>query len=149
MTRAKVVIGENVKGLLTKKTEDNELYIDVIVREFERIGYRVIYGVFKCHEFGVPQKRERLIILGIREDVIGEFHLCFPEGGPGNIVGVGDIVQYSMERTEALPDGMFNFGEIPATSIRENMEDTTGPSGGHPYLRLKRDIEDKSYGGKT
>lgn len=38
LTRAKVVIGENVKGLLTKMTESGELYIDVIVREFERIG---------------------------------------------------------------------------------------------------------------
>lgn len=39
LTNAKVVIGENVKGLLTKKTEGGELYIDVIVREFETLGY--------------------------------------------------------------------------------------------------------------
>lgn len=52
--------------------------------------------MFKCHEFGVPQKRERLVILGVREDCLGagdgEFSLQFPEGDAGAIVGVGDIV---------------------------------------------------------
>ena len=37
-----IIIGENVKGLLTKKTETGELYIDIIVAEFEKLDYKVI-----------------------------------------------------------------------------------------------------------
>ena len=76
-TNAKVIIGENVKGLLTKKTETGELYINIIKSEFERLGYEVIYKVFPCHKYGIPQKRERLVILGIKKDLVesGAFHL--------------------------------------------------------------------------
>ena len=42
-------------------------YIDVIKEEFEKLGYKVIFKVFKTHEYGIPQKRERLIILGIKK----------------------------------------------------------------------------------
>ena len=39
--KPKYIIGENVKGLLTRKTETGEKYIDIIVREFQIIGYNV------------------------------------------------------------------------------------------------------------
>ena len=67
LTKPKMIIGENVKGLLTKKSSKGELFIDIIVSEFEKIGYNVIYKVFKCEEYGVPQSRERLIIIGIKK----------------------------------------------------------------------------------
>jgi len=34
-----IIIGENVKGLLSRKTVDGELFLDVIIRDFENIGY--------------------------------------------------------------------------------------------------------------
>ena len=51
-----MIIGENVKGLLSRKTSKGELYIDVIVSEFEKIGYEVIHQVFKTEQYNVPQK---------------------------------------------------------------------------------------------
>jgi site-specific DNA-cytosine methylase len=63
-----LIIGENVKGLLSRKTSTGELYIDVIVAEFEKIGYNVLYQVFKTEKFNVPQSRERLIIIGVKKD---------------------------------------------------------------------------------
>ena len=68
LTNPYMIIGENVKGLLTRKTFNQELYIDIIVSEFEKIGYNVIYQVFKAEQYNVPQKRERLIILGVKKD---------------------------------------------------------------------------------
>ena len=32
--KPKIIIGENVKGILTKKTNDNELYLDIIIKEY-------------------------------------------------------------------------------------------------------------------
>lgn len=37
-----------------------------------------------------------------------------------------------MERTEELPLSMFDFASLPTASVRENMADNTGATGGHP-----------------
>ncbi len=54
------VIMENVKGLLTY---DNGWYRHMIFDAFERIGYRVTARVLNAAEFGVPQRRERILFL--------------------------------------------------------------------------------------
>ena len=155
-TNAKVIIGENVKGLLTKKTngDGGELYIDIIVSEFEKLGYDVIYKVFACHKYGIPQKRERLIILGIKKEYVNNpFKLEFPEEDtpkPSQQVGLKDIVRFSMKGTMRVTPEIFDFSEIPDECIVTNMDnnDDEDEKGIHPYLLLKRNIENKSYGGK-
>ena len=149
-TEAKVIIGENVKGLVSKKTETGELYIDVIVDEFKKLGYDVIYKVFKCHEYGVPQKRERLIILGIKPEYSNKFKLEFPdEDTPKNkFAGLENIIKFSMEGTMKVTDDIFDFSKIPEECIIKDMNNDEEASGAHPYLKMKRDIENKSYGGK-
>lgn len=59
------IMGENVAGLLTKKTDDGESsVIDVIKKEFEEIGYSIAYKVYDVSTVGVPQSRKRLLIVG-------------------------------------------------------------------------------------
>ena len=149
-TNAKVIIGENVKGLITKKTETGELYIDVIVEEFKKLGYEVIFKVFKCHEYGVPQRRERLIILGIKPEYFNKFKLEFPEEDtPKNkLVGLQDIIKFSMEGTMKVTDDIYDFSKIPNECIVKDMDNEEEEHGAHPYLKMKRDIENKSYHGK-
>ena len=62
----KVFICENVKGLLLLQGGS---IIKRIAQEFEAEGYHVQYRLIKAVEFGVPQKRERVIIVGIRKDL--------------------------------------------------------------------------------
>lgn len=149
-TEAKVIIGENVKGLLTKKAENGELYIDIIVSEFEKLGYDVIYKVFKCHEYGVPQRRERLIILGIKPEYSDTFKLEFPEEDTpkNNFVGLEKFIKFSMEGTMKVTEDIFDFSTIPDECIVKDMKNEEEAQGAHPYLIMKRDIENKSYGGK-
>jgi DNA (cytosine-5)-methyltransferase 1 len=149
-TNAKVIIGENVKGLLTKKTETGELYIDIIIEEFKKLGYEVIYKVFKCHEYGVPQRRERLIILGIKPEYFNKFKLEFPEEDtPKNrLVGLQNIIKFSMEGTMKVTDDIYDFSTIPKECIIRDMDNEEEEHGAHPYLKMKRDIENKSYGEK-
>ena len=152
-TNAKVILGENVKGLLTKKTADGELYIDIIVKEFEKLGYEVIHKVFKCHLYGVPQKRERLIILGIKKRYVNKnFRLEFPpETTPdkSDFVGLQDIIRFSMDGTMKVTKDIFDFNTIPSECIITDMENEEEAHDPHPYLVMKRDIKNKSYGGKT
>jgi DNA (cytosine-5)-methyltransferase 1 len=56
----RVVIFENVRGMLYK----NRAYLNVILDQLAAIGYRVECSVLNAVSFGVPQKRERLIVVG-------------------------------------------------------------------------------------
>jgi len=64
--KPKYVFMENVKGLLN---HDKGNTISVIVNTFKELGYRIETRVFNSKYFGVPQNRERIFILGIREDL--------------------------------------------------------------------------------
>jgi len=65
----KAFVMENVKGLLSMNSGQ---VIKQIVSEFEnagKFGYHVKYQVLKASDFGVPQSRERVIVLGFRKDL--------------------------------------------------------------------------------
>jgi DNA (cytosine-5)-methyltransferase 1 len=64
--KPKAFIGENVKGLLTM---GNGQIIDAIVADFAECGYDVFYKLVNAKNFGVPQDRERVIIIGFRKDL--------------------------------------------------------------------------------
>ena len=67
-------IAENVKGILTANKHEA---FPLIIEEFENSGYNIYYQVLKAVEFGIPQKRERVIIVGFRRDLDVKF--SFPE----------------------------------------------------------------------
>ena len=60
-----VFVAENVKGLLTMKG-----VIETIRADFESAGYTVEFELIKCEEYGIPQTRHRVIIFGVRNDLI-------------------------------------------------------------------------------
>lgn len=70
----KCFIAENVKGILTA---NNRSAFPLIIKEFEDCGYDVKYDILNSADFGVPQKRERVIIVGFRKDLNIKFE--FPK----------------------------------------------------------------------
>ncbi|MBT9132945.1 MAG: Modification methylase HaeIII [Syntrophomonadaceae bacterium] len=81
-TRPRFFVMENVKGLLSiaikHRPPDNRIKplteedlpgsaFCVIKKEFEELNYKLIYGVLDAVHYGVPQFRERLIIIGSRD----------------------------------------------------------------------------------
>lgn len=67
--KSKVVLFENVKGLLSSKHQSGKKLVEVIKEDLERIGYRVNYKVVNASDYGVPQNRERMILVGMRDDL--------------------------------------------------------------------------------
>ena len=65
-TMPKIAVGENVKGLLK---HDNGRTLKTMVNTLKEIGYNVQYKVLRAQYLDVPQKRERLIIIAIRNDL--------------------------------------------------------------------------------
>lgn len=60
-TRPKIFIAENVKGLLSAH---NGQALKIIERDFGRLGYNISTQLYLAANFGVPQSRERVIIVG-------------------------------------------------------------------------------------
>lgn len=64
----KVFLAENVKGLTEN---DNGRTLEIIISILEEIGYEIVEkDVYKALFYKTPQKRERLIIIGVRKDLI-------------------------------------------------------------------------------
>lgn len=70
----KCFIAENVKGILTANKKSA---FPLIMKEFEESGYDVQYRILNSANYGVPQKRERVIIVGFRKDLNVNF--SFPD----------------------------------------------------------------------
>lgn len=59
--KPKFFVAENVKGLLSM---EKGKVIDLIINDFEELGYKVDYKVLNSADYGVPQQRERVFIIG-------------------------------------------------------------------------------------
>lgn len=72
----KMFLFENVRGLLS---HDHGRTYQTITDIFKSTGYTIDNRVLNAWNFGVAQKRERLITIGIRNDLLGKIHFHFPE----------------------------------------------------------------------
>ncbi len=66
----KVVIAENVKGLLLGEAKQ---YVIQIYRELEAAGYYVQHWLLDASKMGVPQRRERVFFIALRKDLAEQF----------------------------------------------------------------------------
>lgn len=152
IVKPEYIIGENVDGLLSRKTSDGENYIDVIVSEFNDIGYNVTYKVCHTVQYGVPQLRKRLVYVGVRKDLKKEY--IFPEplnNGKIHLPDLKQIITFNMSCAIKVEKDDFDMTTIPKESILTDMnnDETEEYHKVHPYLRLKTKSRDESYHDKT
>ncbi len=91
-----VVIFENVRGLLSIKNLDGSLLLDSIIATLEDVepGYRVTYKLLKASDYGVPQQRYRVFIIGVRSDVGESFEFPDPtHSADDETLTVGSIIK--------------------------------------------------------
>lgn len=79
--RPRFFVMENVKGIMsaplkhvpTAERDDNDpeqklgTVLDVILAEFDKLGYKTVYGLLDAVNYGVPQFRERFVLIGSRD----------------------------------------------------------------------------------
>lgn len=63
----KFFVLENVTGILSMNTQNNELVKDLIINEFNQAGYNVSIFQLNAAEFGVPQSRIRVFFIGVNK----------------------------------------------------------------------------------
>lgn len=86
----KFFVAENVKGLISMSGGQ---VIQMIIEDFKKIGYKVDYKVLNAADYGVPQARERVIIIGNR---IGAENV-FPEPTHADLTRTTDLFSFNKE----------------------------------------------------
>lgn len=76
--RPRFFVMENVKGIMSsplktdinageKEKQETKTVLDVILAEFNKLGYKTTYGILDAVNYGVPQFRERFVLIGSRD----------------------------------------------------------------------------------
>lgn len=96
-----VFVAENVKGILTL---GNGTIIDAIKSDFENKGYKVQAKLLNAADYGVPQDRQRVIIVGVRNDISIEYK--YPEPVSNKVTlrdAIGDMPEPLPEEVCTAP----------------------------------------------
>ena len=71
--KPRMFLFENVKGILSMKDSNKNLVIEDIKEKFANInnelGYNIVFDILDAADYGIPQHRERVFIIGIRSDL--------------------------------------------------------------------------------
>ena len=147
----KTFLFENVRGLLT---HDRGRTYQTILDIFSSEGYKVQSEIMNAWDFGVAQKRERLIMIGVRSDLASRVRIDPPQ--PHNYKPVlRDILtdvpqsegtQYSEHKRkifELVPPGGY-WRDIPADIAREYMKSCWYMGGGRTGILRRLSLDEPS-----
>ena len=119
-------IAENVKGILSANKKEA---FPLIIEEFEKSGYSVTYSILNSVKCGVPQKRERVIIVGFRKDLNISFDFSdIPERSEEEYVPLKKVIDSVVDEkyffSERAVQGMM---KKRATMNKGRAQDITKP----------------------
>jgi DNA (cytosine-5)-methyltransferase 1 len=133
----KITLVENVRGLIQ---HDGGRTLSTMLRTLEDLGYNPVYKLLRAQFLDVPQKRERVVIIGVRKDLA--MPVIFPKEK-----------DYTISLREALYNCPQSIGQEYPKSKKEIME--LVPPGGYWRdlpIELQKEYMKKSFylgGGKT
>lgn len=123
--KPKMFLFENVKGMLSMKNSDGEKVIDDIKKKFKRIKYEIDFKVLDAADYGVPQHRERVFIIGWRKDL--------------NINWSFDDIVKSKKQISIKQA----INDLPSVPAGENIESYKGKHPTNNYQKLMRNKSGK------
>lgn len=147
----KMFLFENVRGLLT---HDNGKTYQTMITIFEQAGYKIQKKVLNAWDYGVAQKRERLITIGIRKDIAKLHHYKFPLPHTYKPV-LKDILvdvpksvgtQYSESKKkiyELVPPGGY-WRDIPEDIAKQYMKSCWNMGGGRTGILRRLSMDEPS-----
>ena len=117
--KPKFFLAENVKGLMSLGKGE---VLKMIIKDFENLGYCVKYKLLNAADYGVPQTRQRVFIVGVRDDIKWKYEFPAPTNDKNEANGLAKWVSVS----EALKD-------IPDPDLENNLPN-------HTYSKYKLNI---------
>lgn len=101
----KVFIFENVADMMRANNEGEKSGLQAALEVFESLGYKLYWNILEARNYGVPQHRERVWVIGFKDNV----DFKFPSSIPLN------LCMYDLLDTDILP----RSGEVPEIDERE------------------------------
>lgn len=126
--KPKYCVLENVKGILNGKMNDSQKALNTYILELKKIGYTTKVYLLQAANFGVPQYRERVVVIGclnangVPDNIVGEYE------GEENWIKVKDV-----------------FGDLPEINAGEGSNDMV-PYLSDPISDYQREIRINSSG---
>ncbi len=147
----KMFLFENVRGLLT---HDNGRTYSIICEIFKQEGYEIQKDVLNAWDYGVAQKRERLITIGVRKDLKSKTKFEFPKPYDYKPV-LRDILldcpispgatysDYKRKIFELVPPGGY-WRDIPKDIAKEYMKSCWNMGGGRTGILRRLSLDEPS-----
>lgn len=127
--KPKVFLAENVKGLVN---DDGGKTLQIMIDVFTNIGYKVQWKIHNALDFAVAQKRQRIVIIGIRNDLVDKADFKYPKP-----------FTYKPTLKDALKDVPKSEGQQYSEKKR-NVLDLVPPGG--CWINLPKDIAKEFMG---
>ncbi|MDF2571142.1 MAG: dcm [Sporomusa sp.] len=121
-TKPKYFFVENVNGMVSAV---DGWFFEQQLQGFRELGYSPVYKLLSAPEFGVPQSRKRLFIVGIRDDIHHEYTYSFPEpthgsGKPNPYLVMKDVIS----QMDLWPQGEFSEESFHGHYLTRNRKRT-------------------------
>lgn len=138
--RPKVFLMENVVGLIGETK--GELLSDIL-RDFENFEYEVDFRVLNAAHYGVPQKRERLIMVGVNKYLVAKPDLRFPSPTHyfnGRVIGTKRKDKYVTNPARGVPALSFMeaISDLPAIAAGQSSNCYSTPPS-NPFQKMMRE----------
>ena len=117
--RPRIFLFENVRGLLNAKwtQEEGRLIFPDVKAEFRKIsGYEVRWSLIFAKDYGVPQNRPRVLLVGIRKDVLESCPSLDPIADPDDAVACGFLPR---GRAKTFPDLSNLLGDLVDPAVAD------------------------------
>ncbi|MDR1821386.1 MAG: DNA cytosine methyltransferase [Oscillospiraceae bacterium] len=149
--RPKTFLFENVRGLLT---HGGGRTYETILEIFTQAGYTIQKQVLNAWDYGVAQKRERLITIGVRNDLVDKIKIAFPAPHDCKPV-LRDVLkdvpdsagtpysEYKRKIFELVPPGGY-WRDIPENIAREYMKSCWNMGGGRTGILRRLSLDEPS-----
>ncbi len=131
--RPKTFLFENVRGLLS---HNRGRTYDTILNIFAQAGYTIQKQILNAWDYGVAQKRERLITIGIRNDLTEKIEIKFPTPG-------AQYSEYKRKIFELVPPGGY-WRDIPEDIAKEYMKSCWNMGGGRTGILRRLSLDEPS-----
>lgn len=151
-----VFVFENVPGLLSAKPGDVPI-VELIQKQFSEAGYAIISdlknAVVDVSDYGVPQRRKRVIILGLRKDVYGDACSALLQKFYGETLpsfrsekktlrdAIGDLPCLYPTDEVKIYDGIKTAHSVPQMDIKNHISRYHNQRDIHLFSMLAADIE--------
>lgn len=142
----KIFIAENVKGIMSA---NKGKAVEQIKKDFTEAGYSVKIHQINFADYGAPQLRERVLIIGVRNDLGKDFEMPAPTHGPGKYVTAKEALEgvekvpFNNEHQKIAPSTIAKLRIIPPggnfTDIPRNSPHYVKGMISHVYRRLHPD----------